>query len=138
DLGASASQPIARIRTAAAALGLPWWTIAPFGVTDGEADEPGPGGQPGLRISEDGPEDHAPLRINASPAPAYRGDSDRMLADVRNWLGGGGEGIGARRQDLGDAPEPGVPYVTTARVGNGFVWPAVRLVLLTESDLAGH
>ena len=159
DLGASAFQPIARIRAAAAALGLPWWTIAPFGVTDGEADEPGPGGQPGLRISEDGPEDHAPLRINASPAPAYRGDSGRMLADVRNWLaeswrvvlvteGHGpaqrlaemlrGEGIGARLQDLGDAPEPGVPYVTTARVGNGFVWPAVRLVLLTESDLAGH
>ena len=159
DLGASAFQPIARIRTAAAALGLPWWTIAPFGVTDGEAAEPGPGGQPGLRISEDGPEDHAPFRINASPAPAYRGDSGRMLADVRNWLaeswrvvlvteGHGpaqrlaemlrGEGIGARLQDLGDAPEPGVPYVTTARVGNGFVWPAVRLVLLTESDLAGH
>ena len=128
-------------------------------MTDGEADEPGPGGQPGLRISEDEPEDHAPLRINASPAPAYRGDSGRMLADVRNWLaeswrvvlvteGHGpaqrlaemlrGEGIGARLQDLGDAPEPGVPYVTTARVGNGFVWPAVRLVLLTESDLAGH
>ena len=159
DLGASAFQPIARIRAAAAALGLPWWTIAPFGVTDGEADEPGPGGQPGLRTGEAGPEDRAPFRINASLAPAYRGDSDRMLADVRNWLaeswrvvlvteGHGpaqrlaemlrGEGIGARLQDLGDAPEPGVPYVTTARVGNGFVWPAVRLVLLTESDLAGH
>ena len=34
DLGAAAFQPIARIRAAAAALGLPWWTIAPFGVTD--------------------------------------------------------------------------------------------------------
>ena len=41
DLGAAAFQPIARIRAAAAALGLPWWTIAPFGVTDSEADEPG-------------------------------------------------------------------------------------------------
>ena len=38
DLGPSAFQPIARIRAAAAALGLPWWTIAPFGVTDAEAD----------------------------------------------------------------------------------------------------
>ena len=34
DLGAAAFQPIARIRAAAAALGVPWWTIAPFGVTD--------------------------------------------------------------------------------------------------------
>ena len=39
DLGAAAFQPIERVRAAAAALGLPWWTIAPFGVTD--ADEPG-------------------------------------------------------------------------------------------------
>src|SRR5580704_11309221 len=39
DLGAAAFQPIERVRFAAAALGLPWWTIAPFGVTD--ADEPG-------------------------------------------------------------------------------------------------
>ena len=39
DLGAAAFQPITAVREAAAALGLPWWTIAPFGVTD--ADEPG-------------------------------------------------------------------------------------------------
>ena len=37
-----------------------------------------------------------------------------------------------------DPPEPGVPYVTTARIQNGFVWPAAKLALLTESDLAGH
>ncbi|HEY6297262.1 MAG TPA: transcription-repair coupling factor, partial [Streptosporangiaceae bacterium] len=37
DLGPSAFQPIARIRAVAATLGLPWWTIAPFGVTDAEA-----------------------------------------------------------------------------------------------------
>ena len=31
-----------------------------------------------------------------------------------------------------------MPYVTTAWIENGFVWPAVKLALLTESDLAGH
>ena len=31
-----------------------------------------------------------------------------------------------------------MPYVTTACVENGFVWPAVKLALITESDLAGH
>ena len=38
DLGSSAFQPIARVRAAAAALNVPWWTIAPFGVTDEEPD----------------------------------------------------------------------------------------------------
>ena len=157
DLGSSAFQPIARIRAAAAALGLPWWTIAPFGVTD--EPEPGTDAHPGLHGTEAGHSDRVPFRINASLSPAYRGDAARMLTDVRTWLaedwrvvlvteGHGpaqrlaetlrGEGIGARLQDLGDAPEPGVPYVTTACVENGFVWPAVKLALLTESDLAGH
>ena len=161
DLGAAAFQPIARIRAAAAALGLPWWTIAPFGVTD--ADEPEPGDEqsagPGQAIQPNGPGEPASFRINASLAPSYRGDAARMIADVQGWLAEGwrvvlvteghgpaqrlaemlrGEGVGARMQDVDDLPEPGVPYVTTARIGNGFVWPAVRLALLTESDLAGH
>src|SRR5579863_357561 len=147
DLGSSAFQPIARVRAAAAALNVPWWTIAPFGVTD---DEPDPLA---------GPADRVPFRIDAIPAPAYRGEVARMLTDVRGWLAEGwrvvlvteghgpaqrlaemlrGEGIGPREQDLAEPPEPSVPYVTTARVQNGFVWPAVKLVLLTESDLAGH
>ena len=157
DLGSSAFQPIARIRAAAAALGLPWWTIAPFGVTD--EPEPGTDAHPGLHGTEAGRGDRVPFRINASLSPAYRGDSARMLTDVRTWLaedwrvvlvteGHGpaqrlaetlrGEGIGARLQDLDEAPKPGVPYVTTACVENGFVWPAVKLALITESDLAGH
>ena len=147
DLGSSAFQPIARVRAAAAALNVPWWTIAPFGVTD---DDPDPLA---------GPSDRVPFRIDASPAPAYRGEMARMLTDVRGWLAGNwrvvlvteghgpaqrlaemlrGEGIGPREQDLAGPPDSGVPYVTTARVQNGFVWPAARLVLLTESDLAGH
>ncbi len=147
DLGSSAFQPIARVRTAAATLNVPWWTIAPFGVTD---DEPDPLA---------GPADRVPFRIDAAPAPAYRGEVARMLRDVRGWLAEGwrvvlvteghgpalrlaemlrGEGIGPRERDLAEPPDSGVPYVTTARVENGFVWPSVKLALLTESDLAGH
>jgi transcription-repair coupling factor (superfamily II helicase) len=157
DLGASAFQPIARVRAAAAALGLPWWTIAPFGVTD--EPEPGTDAHPGPQVTETGRTDRVPFRINASLSPTYRGDAARMLTDVRTWLGDGwrvvlvteghgpaqrlaetlrGEGVGARLTDLDEAPEPGVPYVTTACLENGFVWPAIRLALLTESDLAGH
>src|SRR5690348_13735811 len=82
-----------------------------------------------------------------------------MLTDVRGWLADGwrvvlvteghgpaqrlaemmrGENIGARLQDVTEPPEAGVPYVTTARIQNGFVWPAAQVALLTESDLAGH
>ncbi len=159
DLGPAAFQPIARVRAAAAALGLPWWTIAPFGVTGAEADEPGPDSYPATGIQLAGPGERGSFRINASLAPSYRGDTARMITDVRGWLaddwrvvlvteGHGpaqrlaellrGEGIGARMTDLDDPPEPGVAYVTTARVENGFIWPAAGLVLLTESDLAGH
>jgi transcription-repair coupling factor (superfamily II helicase) len=157
DLGSAAFQPIARIRAAAAALGLTWWTIAPFGVT--EADEQGLDESTAISVTQTATEEHGPFRINASLAPSYRGDTARMMTDVRGALAEGwrvvlvteghgpaqrlaemlrGEGIGARMTDLDTPPEPGVPYVTTARLGNGFVWPAVRLVLLTESDLAGH
>src|SRR5512146_1346666 len=151
DLGSAA------VRDAAAGLGLPWWTIAPFGVTDSVEDDPGAPASKAIGPNEDG----APssFRINASLAPAYRGDTTQMLADVRHWLAEGwrvvlvteghgpaqrlaemlrGEEIGARLQDdVAEPPEPGVPYVTTACLGNGFVWPDVRLALLTESDLAG-
>ena len=157
DLGPAAFQPIARIHAAAAALGVPWWTIAPFGVTDAE---PEPGAVPGQAIQPNDLGEPAPFRINASLAPSYRGDTARMIADVRGWLTEGwrvvlvteghgpaqrlaemlrGEGVGAGMQDdVDDPPEAGVPYVTTARIGNGFVWPSVRVALLTESDLAGH
>ena len=40
DLGAAAFQPIARVREAARARRLPWWTIEPFGATGDDA-EPG-------------------------------------------------------------------------------------------------
>ncbi len=154
DLGAAAFQPITAVHEAAAGLGLPWWTIAPFGVTD--SDDPG---VPAHEIiGPNGVGAPNSFRIDASLAPSYRGETSRMLTDVRGWLAQGwrvvlvteghgpaqrltemlrGEEIGARLQDVGEPPEPGVPYVTTARLSNGFVWPAVKLALLTEADLAG-
>ncbi len=41
DLGGSAFQPIEKIREAAAELGVAWWTLAPFGVTDDGGRHPG-------------------------------------------------------------------------------------------------
>jgi transcription-repair coupling factor (superfamily II helicase) len=159
DLGGSAFQPIEKIRESAAELGIAWWTLAPFGVTD-EAGATGDGvGGP----LEESAEDSKPLTfgitIDASPATAYRGETTRMLADVRQWLTDGwrvvlvteghgpakrlaevlrGEGFGARVGDLDAEPEGGVPYVATGELRQGFTWPAVRLAVLTEADFAAR
>ncbi len=160
DLGAAVFQPITRVRAAAAALGLPWWTIAPFqsensGRTGPTAD-PGPGLD--AADADDETSRHSFL-IEARPAEAYRGDTARVLADVRQWLAGGwrvvlvteghgpaqrlaellrGEGLGTRAGDLSEPPEPGIAQVTTGMLEHGFSWPSVRLAVLSESDLAGQ
>src|SRR6516162_9507995 len=151
DLGGSAFQPISRIREVAAERGIPWLTLAPFGLADDEDSE---------ELS-DGESRALPfgIPIRAVPAPAYRGDTARMLADVRGWLAGGwrvvlvteghgpaqrlaevlrGEGFGARLGDIEAEPEGGVPYVSTGELRQGFSWPAVKLALLTEADLAAR
>src|SRR5215831_13654350 len=188
DLGAAAFRPITEIRSAAGAAGLPWWTITPFaagpaavkgaGEAGGAGTEAGPAMIPGTGIaldpaaaadpgtgaapdSGDGPR-RGSFPMEASPAEAYRGDTTRVVADVRRWLddrwrvvlvteGHGpaqrlaelllGEGVGARLDDAGDAggePEPGLVHVATGMIGHGFTWPSVRLAVLSEADLAGQ
>jgi len=175
DLGESAFRPITQVRSRADRLGLPWWTITPFGAgeapdddADGgpatdaagaaRADPAQPFGKNG-RTEPDGETGRQVYVTGASPAEAYRGDTSRVIADVRRWLADGwrvvlvteghgpaqrlsellrGEGLGARLADLDDAPEPGVPYVSTGCIGHGFTWPGARLAVLTESDLAGQ
>jgi len=89
DLGGSAFQPIEKIREASAELGIAWWTLAPFGVTDdaGLTDD-GTALQDGEPATEDQPHPFG-IIIDASPATAYRGETNRMLADVRQWLAEG-------------------------------------------------
>ncbi|HEY1664060.1 MAG TPA: CarD family transcriptional regulator, partial [Trebonia sp.] len=161
DLGGSAFQPIEKIREAAAELGIAWWTLAPFGVTD----EAGPteDGQSSPGEADGYAGESKPLTfgitIDAAPATGYRGETTRMLADVRQWLTDGwrvvlvteghgparrlaevlrGEGFGARVGDLDAEPASGVPYVATGELRQGFTWPAVRLAVLTEADFAAR
>ncbi len=156
DLGGSAFQPIAKIREVAAELGIPWWTLAPFGAIDEFDDYEGQPGEP-EETAEGQPGSFG--AIKAAPAPAYRGDAGRMLADIRGWLADGwrvvlvteghgpaqrlaemlrGEGFGARLGDITEPPEDGVPYVSTGELRQGFSWPSARLALLTEADLAAR
>jgi transcription-repair coupling factor (superfamily II helicase) len=151
DLGAAAFQPLAAVRSAARDLGIGWWTITPFDSPDAL-----PGEFPD--VAEAGAERLA-FSIEAAPVPGYRGDTAHAVADVRQWVADGwrvalvteghgpaqrlaemlrGEGLGARLGDLDQPPEPSVPYVSTGLLQHGFIWAPVRLVVLTEADLAGQ
>ncbi|HEX9033866.1 MAG TPA: DEAD/DEAH box helicase, partial [Streptosporangiaceae bacterium] len=99
------------------------------------------------------------FRMLASPASQYHGDTARVTADVRGWLDDGwrvalvteghgpaqrlaellrGENLGARAGDLDALPEPGVAVVATGQLEAGFVWPGIKLAVLSETDLAGQ
>ena len=166
DLGAAVFRPITEVRAAADSLGLPWWTIAPFG-TQGPEEEADLSWK-GVPVSpagtvDAGPDDEPAGRIaytiNASPAEAYRGDTRKVTADVRSWLrdrwrvvlvteGHGpaqrlaellrGEELATRTGDLEGPPEAGLAQVATGMLEHGFVWPGLRLAVLTESDMAGQ
>jgi transcription-repair coupling factor (superfamily II helicase) len=181
DLGAAAFRPITEIRSAAGAAGLPWWTVTPFVADPTTGDAATAAGRamiPGTGIALDpssapgtGPQDAVDFgdeherdafRVEASPAQAYRGDTGRVIADVREWVAdrwrvvlvteGHGpaqrlaellrsEDLGARLDDVGDPgspPEAGVVHVATGMISHGFVWPSVRLAVLSEADLAGQ
>jgi transcription-repair coupling factor (superfamily II helicase) len=147
DLGAAAFQPIAKVREAARARSLPWWTIEPFGATVDEEEPADDGDRPSFTMA-------------ATPAASYRGATESMIGDMRGWLADGwrvvlvteghgpaqrltevlrGEELGARMaEELPDPPEPSVPYVTTGVLEHGFTWPSVKLAVLTENDLSGQ
>jgi transcription-repair coupling factor (superfamily II helicase) len=99
--------------------------------------------------------------MEAGPAEAYRGDTRRVVTDVRRWLddrwrvvlvteGHGpaqrlvellrGENLGARLadDDSGEPPEAGLVHVACGTIAHGFIWPSVQLAVLTEADLAGQ
>ncbi len=168
DLGAAAYRTIDEVRGHAGGRGLAWWTITPFASAAPDAPartrreysaatgeltevpaEPGPGGG----------EPEGAIRIGARAAESYRGDTQRVMADVKGWVhdewrvvlvteGHGPaerlaevvreEGLGAKVTELPEPPEPSVVNVSCGMLEHGFVWDAVKLVVLTETDLSGQ
>ncbi|MGC5016638.1 transcription-repair coupling factor [Streptosporangium sp. DT93] len=147
DLGEAAFRTLEELRDHARELGLPWWSIAPFGATGDGAD--GPGGEGGR---DDG------LLLPAREVESYRGDTQRALADIKGWLDSErvvvllSEGHGPAERmvellkgvDLPARLEPGltgtldaqVVHVATGLVEHGFVTPS--LAVLTHLDLVGQ
>jgi transcription-repair coupling factor (superfamily II helicase) len=107
----------------------------------------------------DVPDGRESFTMMVSPATAYHGDTVKVIHDVRGWLsdrwrvvlvteGHGpaqrlsellrGAELGARTGDLDGPPEPAVAIVATGELEAGFVWPALKLAVLCETDLSGQ
>ena len=144
DLAPAAYRSLEDIREHASTNGIPWWTLSPFAL-DAETSDRGAG-----RLEV----------IDARDAEAYRGDTQRALADVKGWLGRGwrvvlvteGHGpaerlievlrdvdVAARLDlDLPAAPDPSVVHVATGVLDHGFVMDSREVAVLTETDIAGQ
>ncbi|MFH8517644.1 transcription-repair coupling factor [Streptomyces gelaticus] len=140
DVGAASLWGIADIRDRARELEMMWWSVSPFAADDAEQDDD----TLGLGM-------HAP--------EAYRGDTARAFADTKGRLADGwrtvyvtegqglasrtvevlsGEGIAARLDpDLAEI-SPSVVHVSCGAIDHGFVDPALKLAVLTETDLTGQ
>ncbi|MFJ9791549.1 transcription-repair coupling factor [Streptomyces globosus] len=139
DVGAASLRGIADVRDRARELGMMWWSVSPFA-----ADE---------ELSAD------TLKLGMQAPESYRGDTARALADTKGWIADGwrtvylteghgpaartvevlsGEGIAARLEaGLGELAT-GLVHVACGALATGFVDPALRLAVLTETDLTGQ
>ena len=138
DLAAASLRAFEDAQAEAGERGLPWW-----GITQLRAD---------AELGAD---------VTASafePAPAYRGDLDQTMTDLRGWVRDGwqvawvfdGHGTAQRAAErlanaelparlVADAaPEPGIVLVTTGQLDGGLVAPTLKLAYLTEADLTGQ
>ncbi|MFD8953686.1 transcription-repair coupling factor [Streptomyces xanthophaeus] len=139
DVGAASLRGIADVRDRARELGMMWWSVSPFA-----ADETVGGDT---------------LKLGMHAPEAYRGDTARALADTKGWIADGwhtvylteghgpaartvevlgGEGIPARLEPDLRTLEPSLVHVACGSLDNGFVDPALRLAVLTETDLTGQ
>ncbi|MGW2414803.1 transcription-repair coupling factor [Streptomyces tubercidicus] len=141
DVGAASLWGIADVRDRARELGMMWWSVSPFAA------------------DEDLDNDGDTLKLGMHAPDTYRGDTQRALADTKQWLADGwrtvflteahgpaartvevlsGEGIAARLDaDLAEI-SPSLVHVSCGSLDNGFLDPALRLAVLTETDLSGQ
>jgi transcription-repair coupling factor (superfamily II helicase) len=163
DTGAVAFKSLAEVRTVALDLGMPWWSVAPFGVAVDEptsvlADAPWLEGELDT-VADITPDEGRALASGAQAVPLYHGETGRVVDDVKRWVADGWRvalvfeghgpanravevladaGIGiALAPEIGAAPQVGTPLVTTGCLTNGFVDESARLAILTGTDISG-
>ncbi len=140
-LGTSSYWGLAELRSRATEIGLPWWDLTPFDVDSETAEDV--------------------LVTGTLPTEAYRGDVDAVVTDLQGWLHDGwrvvvvADAAGSAKRTVevlgehdvaarlaGDDMGPqtlqtGVVVVTTGSLGRGFLCPASKLAVVTETDLTG-
>ncbi|MGW2024239.1 transcription-repair coupling factor [Streptomyces decoyicus] len=141
DVGAASLWGLADVRDRARELGMMWWSVSPFAA--GEALEG----------------DGDTLKLGMHAPDTYRGDTQRALADTKQWVADGwrtlflteghgpaartvevlgGEGIPARLDaDLAEI-SPSLVHVSCSSLDNGFIDPSLKIAVLTETDLSGQ
>jgi len=141
-LGTASYWLLEDVRDHALETGRPWWSLTSFG---GDAELGG---------------EVETLSIESADVDAFRGDTDRAVAALRDWAGKGwhtlvvtdGRGLAKRVSEVlseHDVPNhleagsgalerlpAGLVQVTTGALGHGFVAPGAKLVVVTESDLS--
>ncbi|HEX3931475.1 MAG TPA: transcription-repair coupling factor [Nocardioides sp.] len=141
DLGAASYRELDDVLAHARELGIPWWTVSPFGLDEELLDGAG-------------------RTVGAVPVEGYRGDVERAVSDVRGWLAEGRRvvvvhpahgpaqrmvevlaehDVAARLVEPDDLTlDPAVVTVTCGALAHGFVAAGVGLVVLTGDDLSGQ
>ncbi|GAA4106610.1 transcription-repair coupling factor [Actinomadura miaoliensis] len=135
DLGAAAFRSLEEVQQHTTELGLNRWTVTALNP-EGDA-----------------------LNLGVHAAEAYRGDTARVMGDLKRWTGDswrvvvvtpghgpaerlvqlvGEEGLGATLTDLADPPAPAVVSVSTGLLEHGFTWDSIKLAVVTEADLSGQ
>ena len=152
DLGAASYRTLADVRERSLAQDKPWWTMSPFGLDETDAVSEA--------VMATDVSTVASRTLAARPAETYRGDLDRAIADMEQWLKDDyrvtvvhlGHGPAQRMVEvLGERDiaarllEPDefelAPHLVTVTCGtldHGFVDEANRIVLLTGEDLSGQ
>lgn len=145
DVDAASLRGIADVRDHARGLGMMWWSVSPFAADEDLDDDT--------------------LKLGMHATETYRGDTAKALADTKGWLADGwrvvyvteahgpaartvevlgGEGIAARLaapdSKAGDLSEltPSLVHVACGSIDYGFLDPALKLAVLTETDLSGQ
>ncbi|GAA4436436.1 transcription-repair coupling factor [Phytohabitans houttuyneae] len=160
DLGAAAFRTLAEVRAVAGDLGLPWWTVSPFGLGESEvaAPEALPWEDPLPEVTVS-PDLADAVTVAAQAVPLYHGETARVVDDLKRWSGDGwavalvfeghgpaqravevlhDAGLGATMVESIDAPpRPGQLLVSCGELNHGFLDEVARLAVITGNDITG-
>jgi transcription-repair coupling factor (superfamily II helicase) len=146
DVGAASLWSMADVRDRARQLDMLWWSVSPFAADEVTGE-----------FADDATADTLKLGMHAPDT--YRGDTARALADAKGWVADGwriaflteghgpaaritevlgGEGVPARLDKELAELTPSLVHVSCGSVEYGFVDPALKLAVLTETDLSGQ